>query len=170
MEVRESDAVDVITDRLEATLPDGLTRGVIEGTVRGVWDELAPDANCTAFLPLLTERIARDRLRRYADDLARTAVYTLGPETMRPVLTQVDPPKSMTSGFYEVSLTMDPPSATAWAAFTATHLHAHVAFIRDDLVLEAPIIEEPVTSGKIALTTQTAQAADQLAQLAGRPE
>ena len=103
-------------------------------------------------------------------DLARTTVYTLGPETMRPVLTQVDPPKSMTSGFYEVSLTMDPPSAAAWAAFTAAHLHAHVAFIRDDLVLEAPIIKEQVTSGKIALTTQTAQAADQLAQLAGRPE
>jgi len=102
-------------------------------------------------------------------DLARTTVYTLGPETMRPVLTQVDPPKSMTSGFYEVSLTMDPPSAAAWAAFTAAHLHAHVAFIRDDLVLEAPIIEEQVTSGKIALTTQTAQAADQLAQLADRP-
>ena len=84
MELRESDAVDVITDRLEATLPDGLTRGVIEGTVRGVWDELAPDANCTAFLPLLTERIARDRLRRYADDLARTAV-TIPRSPRRPV-------------------------------------------------------------------------------------
>jgi len=74
MEVSESDAVDVITDRLEAALPDGLTRGVIQGTVRGVWDELALDATCTAFLPLLTERIARDRLRRYEDDVARTAV------------------------------------------------------------------------------------------------
>jgi preprotein translocase subunit SecD len=103
-------------------------------------------------------------------DLARTTVYTLGPETMRLALTHVDPPKSLTSGFYEVSLTIDPPSAAAWAAFTAAHPKDHVAFIRDDLVLEAPIIEEPVTSGKIALTTQTAQAADQLAQLAGRPE
>ena len=102
-------------------------------------------------------------------DIARTTVYTLGPETMRLALTHVDPPKSLTSGFYEVSLTMDPPSATAWAAFTAAHLKDHIAFIRDDLVLEAPIIEEQVTSGKIALTTQTAQAADQLAQLVGRP-
>jgi preprotein translocase subunit SecD len=63
---------------------------------------------------------------------------------------------------------MDPPSATAWASFTVAHLRAHVAFIRDDLVLEAPIIEEQVTSGQVALTTQTAPAADQLAQLAGR--
>jgi SecD-like export protein len=102
-------------------------------------------------------------------DLARTTLYTLGPETMRLALTHVDPPTSLTSGFYQVSLTMDPSSAAAWAAFTAAHLHDHVAFIRDDLVLEAPIIEDQVTSGKIALTTQTAQAADQLAQLAGRP-
>ena len=102
-------------------------------------------------------------------DLARTTLYTLGPETMRLALTHVDPPTSLTSGFYEVSLTMDPSSAAAWAAFTATHVHDHVAFIRDDLVLEAPIIEEQVTSGKIALTTQPAQAADQLAQLASRP-
>jgi preprotein translocase subunit SecD len=103
-----------------------------------------------------------------ACDLAQTTLYTLEPETMRLALTHVDPPQPLTSGFYEVNLTMDPSSAAAWAAFTAAHLHAHVAFVRDDLVLEAPIIEEQVTSGKIALTTQTPQAADQLAQLAGR--
>lgn len=102
-------------------------------------------------------------------DVARTTVYTLGPETMQLALTHVDPPRSLTSGFYEVNLTMDPSSASAWAAFTAQHLHAHVAFVRDDLVLEAPIIQEQVSSGRIALTTQTPQAADRLAQLAGRP-
>lgn len=102
-------------------------------------------------------------------DLGRTTLYTLGPEAMRLGLTQVDPPKSLTAGFYEVLLTLDPPSGTAWASFTAAHLHDHVAFIRDDLVLEAPMIEYQVTSGQIAMTTQTVQAADQLAQLAGRP-
>jgi hypothetical protein len=102
-------------------------------------------------------------------DLARTTRYTLGPETMRLALTHVDPPKPLTADFYQVILTVDPASETAWAAFTAAHLHAHIAFIRDDLVLEAPMIEEQVTSGQIALTTQTAQAAAQLAQLAGRP-
>jgi hypothetical protein len=104
-----------------------------------------------------------------ACDLGQTTLYTLDPETMRLALTHVDPPQPLTSGFYEVNLTMDPSSAAAWAEFTAAHPHAHVAFIRDDVVLEAPIIEEQVTSGKIALTTQTPQAADQLAQLAGRP-
>jgi preprotein translocase subunit SecD len=104
-----------------------------------------------------------------ACDLAQTTPYTLAPEAMQLALTQVDPPKSLTSSFYEVNLTMDPPSAAAWAAFTAAHLHAHVAFTRDDLVLEAPLIEKQVTYGKIALTTQTPQAADQLAQLARRP-
>jgi preprotein translocase subunit SecD len=102
-------------------------------------------------------------------DLGQTTLYTLGPEAMRLGLTHVDPPKSLTAGFYEVLLTLDPSSATAWASFTAANLHDHVAFIRDDLVLEAPMIEYQVTSGQIALTTQTVQAADQLAQLAGRP-
>jgi hypothetical protein len=102
-------------------------------------------------------------------DLSRTTRYTLGPETMRLELTHVDAPKPLTSDFYEVNLTMDPASAIAWASFTAAHPHAHIAFIRDDLVLEAPIVEEQVTSGQIAMTTLTAQAADQLTQLAGRP-
>ncbi|WAC89155.1 SecDF P1 head subdomain-containing protein [Mycobacterium sp. Aquia_213] len=102
-------------------------------------------------------------------DLARTTRYTLGPETMRLELTHVDAPKPLTADFYQVILTVDPASETAWAAFTAAHLHAHIAFVRDDLVLEAPMIQEHVTSGQIALTTQTAQAAAQLAQLAGRP-
>ena len=104
-----------------------------------------------------------------ACDLAQTTLYTLAPEAMQLALTQVDPPKSLPSSFYEVNLTMDPSSAAAWAAYTAAHPHAHVAFTRDNLVLEAPIIEEQVTSGKIALTTQSPQAADQLAQLASRP-
>ena len=102
-------------------------------------------------------------------DLPRTTRYTLGPETIWLGLTHVDPPKSLTAGYYEVLLTLNPESADAWALFTAAHLHDHIAFIREDLVLEAPIIEEHVTSGQIALTTQTPQAADQLAQLAGRP-
>lgn len=104
-----------------------------------------------------------------ACDLAQTTLYTLAPEAMQLALTEVDPPTSLTAGFYEVNLTMDAPSAAAWAAFTADHLHAHVAFTRDNLVLEAPLIEEQVASGKIALTTQNPQAADQLAQLARRP-
>jgi hypothetical protein len=102
-------------------------------------------------------------------DLGRTTLYTLGPESMQLGLTHVDPPKPLTSDFYEVNLMLNPASATAWAAFTAGHLHDHIAFIRDDLVLEAPIIEQVVTFGQIALTTQTTPAADQLAQLAGRP-
>lgn len=102
-------------------------------------------------------------------DLARTTLYTLGPQLMQIGLTHVDAPKSLTADFYEVNLTMDPPSATEWASFTAVHLHSHVAFIRDDLVMEAPIIEMHVTSGEVVLTTQTVQAADQLAGLVGRP-
>lgn len=104
-----------------------------------------------------------------ACDMGRTTLYTLGPEAMQLGLTQVEAPKALTSNFYEVTLILTPPSATAWASFTAANLHDHMAFIRDNLVLEAPIIEEQVTSGRIALTTQTAEAADRLAQLASRP-
>lgn len=102
-------------------------------------------------------------------DLARANVYTLGPETMQLGLIHVDPPQALTADFYQVTLVLDPPSAAAWASFTAEHVKDHVAFIRDNLVLEAPIIEEKVTSGRIVLTTQTAEGAAQLAQLAGRP-
>jgi hypothetical protein len=102
-------------------------------------------------------------------DIGRATVYTLGPETMQLGLIHVDPPKALTADFYEVTLILDPPSASAWEAFTAGHLKDHMAFIRDNLVLEAPIIEEQVTSGRIAMTTQTAQGAAELAQLASRP-
>lgn len=104
-----------------------------------------------------------------ACDVGRTTLYSLGPETMQLGLIHVEPPKSLAAGFYDVTLTLDPPSASAWASYTAAHLKDHVAFVRDNLVLEAPIIEGPVTSGRIALTTQTAEGAAQLAQLAGRP-
>jgi hypothetical protein len=64
---------------------------------------------------------------------------------------------------------MDPWSSAGWATYTAADLQDHVAFTRDDLVPEPPISEEQVMPGKIALTTQTAQVAEQLAQLVGRP-
>lgn len=102
-------------------------------------------------------------------DIGRTTVYTLGPETMQLGLVRVDPPKSLTADFYELTLVLDPPSAAAWTTFTGAHLQDHMAFIRDNMVLEAPIIEQPATSGRIVLTTQTAQGAAQLAQLVGRP-
>ncbi|OBG59871.1 preprotein translocase subunit SecD [Mycobacterium sp. E3339] len=102
-------------------------------------------------------------------DIGRTTLYMLGPESMQLGLIHVDPPKALTADFYEVTLILDPPSAAAWASYTAAHLQDHVAFVRGNLVLEAPIIEDQVTSGRIALTTQTTQGAAQLAQLAGRP-
>jgi hypothetical protein len=104
--------------------------------------------------------------------VAPTDVLTtcdMGPETMQLGLIHVDPPKSLTADYFQVTLVLDPPSASAWASFTAAHPQDHMAFIRDNLVLEAPIIEEQATSGRIVLTTQTAQGAAQLAQLAGRP-
>jgi hypothetical protein len=101
-------------------------------------------------------------------DIGRTTVYTLGPETMQLGLIHVDPPKSLTADYYELTLELDPPSAAAWTEFTGAHLQDHVAFIRDNMVLEAPIIEQPATSGRIVLTTQTAEGAAQLAQLVGR--
>lgn len=102
-------------------------------------------------------------------DIGRNTVYSLGPEAMQLGLIHVDPPRSLTADFYEVTLVLDPPSESAWASFTAAHPKDHMAFVRDNLVLEAPIIEEQVTSGRIVLTTQTAEGAAQLAQLAGRP-
>lgn len=119
--------------------------------------------------PSTTDRVVAPTDALTTCDIGRTTLYMLGPESMQLGLIHVDPPTSLAAGFYDVTLTLDPPSATAWASYTAAHLKDHVAFIRDNLVLEAPIIEDEVASGRIALTTQTAEAAAQLAQLAGRP-
>jgi hypothetical protein len=70
MEASESDTLDVIADRIEAAVPHTLTRELIERTVRQVWGELGQDARCRTFLPLLTERIARERLRTRPRDVA----------------------------------------------------------------------------------------------------
>jgi hypothetical protein len=90
MEVSESDTLEVIADRIEAVVPDTLTRELIERTVRQVWDELEQDATCTTFLPLLTERIARERLRTGLRNVARGrlpshahAAVELDPEPLR---------------------------------------------------------------------------------------
>lgn len=126
-----------------------------------------PGSKCPAIDPNL--RVAPTDVLTTCD-LGRATVYTLGPETMQLGLIHVDPPKSLTADFFQVTLVLDPPSTTAWAAFTAAHLKDHMAFIRDNLVLDAPIIEQQVTSGRIVVTTQTAQGATRLAQLAGRPQ
>jgi hypothetical protein len=102
--------------------------------------------------------------------LDRTHLYTLAPQAMLLGLTYVDSPKpSETSGSYEVSLTLDASSATAWTAFMAEHVGTQVGFIRDDVVLDAPMIQEASTSGRILLYARTSQQADQVAQLARRP-
>ena len=72
MEASESIAIDAITDRIEAALPRTVTHDLIEHTVREVWIELEKDAECTSFLPVLTERIARERLRTRPAATSRT--------------------------------------------------------------------------------------------------
>jgi preprotein translocase subunit SecD len=86
-------------------------------------------------------------------------------------LTHVDSPKPEPNGFsgYEVEVTLDASSAAAWASYTAGHIGTGVAFIRDDLVISMGIIKESMTSDRTVLFAQTAQEADQVAQLAGRP-
>jgi hypothetical protein len=57
-----------------------------------------------------------------ACDLARTTVYTLGPEAMQLILTRLDPPKPLTADYFEVHLTLDPASAAGWASQAADEL------------------------------------------------
>ena len=63
MEITELNAIDDITDRISRTLSGTVTREQIEHTVRDIWTELREHAIFSAFLAVLTERIARDRLR-----------------------------------------------------------------------------------------------------------
>ncbi|MBV8981329.1 MAG: DUF3562 domain-containing protein [Acidimicrobiia bacterium] len=61
--------VDQIVKELAADF-DGTPVDTIEKTVSGSFDELSKDARIDTFLPVLTKRVARDRLRGSATSAA----------------------------------------------------------------------------------------------------
>lgn len=56
---------------LGAEFGDGVRGEVVERTVYDTYRELASDARVSSFLPILTEKVARDRLRVIAPGRAR---------------------------------------------------------------------------------------------------
>ena len=58
--------IEVAEDRLTGEFGDRLSEDVILACVRTTCDSIAKDARITDYQPLLTEKVARDRLRDLA--------------------------------------------------------------------------------------------------------
>ena len=62
MERNELNTIDTITHRIADSAPNQIPYGLIEHTVRVTWRELQDRAVFSTFLPVLTERLAKQRL------------------------------------------------------------------------------------------------------------
>ncbi|HEY7054337.1 MAG TPA: hypothetical protein VH496_19705 [Mycobacterium sp.] len=103
-------------------------------------------------------------------DFMRNAAYVLGPQVMEVQLTHVATLKAPTSEFHVVRITMEKASADAFGAYTAQHVGSQVAFIRDNVVVFAPKISQPLTSEGLEISGDlTEQQASDMAALLRKP-
>lgn len=85
-------------------------------------------------------------------DIARTAVYELGPEEVRLQLTDVDSFKNPLTNGYTVQISMTNESAKEFIGFTAAHVGQQVALMRGGTVTWAPQITGPIDSRVLQLS------------------
>ena len=85
-------------------------------------------------------------------DIARTAVYELGPEGVRLQLTDVDSFKNPLTNGYTVQISMTNESAKEFIGFTAAHVGQQIALMRGGTVTWAPQITEPIDSRVLQLS------------------
>jgi len=101
-------------------------------------------------------------------DIAKTAVYELGPEGMRLQPTDVDSFLNPLTGLQLVQVTMTAESAQEFAAFTATQVGKQVAFVRGGTVAYAPKISGPIDGQVLQLSGElTAEQAKEIAGMLG---
>ncbi|MCG5433531.1 hypothetical protein LV457_14720 [Mycobacterium sp. MYCO198283] len=104
-----------------------------------------------------------------ACDLVKAGVYQLGPEgaTLTPTAVDVVPG---TGGFFAIRLTMDQSSADTLAVYSSAHVNAQLAFVRDTIVVSAPMITQPIRSRAIELSGNLTRAqADEMAAMLRQP-
>ncbi|MCI4676043.1 SecDF P1 head subdomain-containing protein [Candidatus Mycolicibacterium alkanivorans] len=85
-------------------------------------------------------------------DITKTAVYDLGPEDLRPQLTDVDSFLNPLTNKQLVQVTMTEESTTDFARYTAAHVGQQVAFVRAGIVVWAPKITEPIDGQVLQLS------------------
>jgi hypothetical protein len=85
-------------------------------------------------------------------DLAKTALFDLGPEVLTLQLTDVDSFLNPLTAKQIVQVSMTPESTTAFADYTASHIDQQVAFVRAGVVVWAPKITEKIDGDTLQLS------------------
>jgi preprotein translocase subunit SecD len=99
-------------------------------------------------------------------DIAKTAVYDLGPEELRLQLTDVDSFLNPLTGKQLAQVTLTSESTTAFAQYTTAHVGQQVAFVRAGIVVWAPKITEPIDGQVLQLSGDvTAEQAAEIARM-----
>lgn len=91
-------------------------------------------------------------------DVDKTAVFQLGPVTLQLNLTGATETKLPTSDFHTVQMSMDPGSGTAFAKYTAANIGKQLAFVRDGVVLAAPLINQPIDGQSLQISGEMSAA------------
>ena len=97
-------------------------------------------------------------------DIAKTAVYELGPEALRVQLTNVDSFLNPLTGVQMVQMSMTKESAEEFGKFTAGQVGKQVAFVRGGTVVWGPKITSPIEGQVLQLSGELTQ--DQAKEIA----
>ncbi len=99
-------------------------------------------------------------------DIARTAVYELGPEEVRLQLTNADSFRNPLADGHTVQISLTAESAADFARFTGAHIGQQAAFMRGGLVVWAPNITERIDGQTLQLSGEvTAEQATEIARM-----
>ncbi|WP_179473511.1 SecDF P1 head subdomain-containing protein [Mycolicibacterium vinylchloridicum] len=90
-------------------------------------------------------------------DLAKTAVFDLGPQVLTLQLTDVDSFLNPLTAKQIVQISMTPESTTAFADYTGSHIDQQVAFVRSGVVVWAPKITEKIDGDTLQLSGEVTE-------------
>jgi len=85
-------------------------------------------------------------------DVDRAAVYRLGPVGLALDLTGAGETKLPDSEFHTVQLSMTQASSTAFMQYTTANVGKQLAFVRNGVVLAAPVIGQPIDGQSIQIS------------------
>ncbi|EHB50607.1 protein export protein SecD, putative [Mycolicibacterium rhodesiae JS60] len=90
-------------------------------------------------------------------DLAKTALFDLGPEVLTLQLTDVDSFLNPLTAKQIVQVSMTPESTKAFAEYTGSHIDQQVAFVRSGVVVWAPKITEKIDGDTLQLSGEVTE-------------
>ncbi len=97
------------------------------------------------------------------DDNVELVPGTYEPFMTGEVIKSASVQQNPTTGKIEVTVNMDQEGTKTWGEYTTTHVNQQVAIVLDGKVQSAPVVNEPITDGRTAISGSfTAESAKQL--------